>query len=97
MAEIVQFRQKPVCDDPGTPHLTGQAICGNCRHEWVQVAEVGTTTLDCPECKRTWGVFKNMVEPKFSWRCNCGEQLFWLTPDGAMCRRCGGITTDWAS
>lgn len=29
------------------------------------------------------------------WRCNCGHLLFFLTPDGAKCRRCGIICRGW--
>ena len=27
------------------------------------------------------------------WRCNCGHLLFFVTPDGFQCRRCGTRTT----
>lgn len=29
------------------------------------------------------------------WRCNCGGVLFFLTPIGARCKKCGLITNDW--
>ena len=29
------------------------------------------------------------------WRCNCGHLLFFLTQDGAKCRRCGVISKGW--
>jgi hypothetical protein len=83
--------------DPDSPHLAGIAICGVCENEWSCVAPVGYGHLECPKCKRCWGAFKHAVEPELSWRCNCGEKLFWLTPTGAMCRRCGVRSNQWAN
>lgn len=96
---ITLFRDKPDGDQPEDdgPHLTGPAFCGACGHEWDAVAPVEVCHLECPACKRFWGVFKNAVEPETAWRCNCGELLFWLTPEGAMCRKCGSRSNDWAS
>lgn len=95
MGNIVSFGPKK-CDEIIEQHLSGMFVCGACHHEWEDVAPVGTTHVDCPNCGRAWGAAKNAVEPEYSWRCNCGESLFWLTPKGALCRRCGIITTDWA-
>lgn len=79
------------------PHWQGTALCGACSHEWEAVAPVGDEDhLECPNCKRMWGAAKHAVVPAVSWRCNCGETLFWLTPQGAQCRRCGVISRDWA-
>jgi hypothetical protein len=100
MADVIDLsgrRAVPTCDD-GTdePHLAGPAFCGACHHEWSAVAPHGVTHLECPKCKRYWGALKHAVEPDQTWRCNCGEELFWLTPTGAMCRRCGVRSNDWA-
>lgn len=90
-----------VCDDPneGT-HLRGEAVCGACDHHWEAVQPTGGDRhLECPKCHSYWGVFKHAVEPPVGsrlWHCNCGETLFWLTADGAMCRRCGVVSSDWA-
>lgn len=77
------------------PHLRGPAMCTACSHEWQAVAEVGTTTLECEACSRWFGVWVAPVNPEDRWECNCGNQLFWLTPEGAQCRGCGIISTDW--
>jgi hypothetical protein len=77
------------------PHIAGCAICGACGHEWSSVASIGTVHLDCPQCKRMWGVFKNAIEPDTAWRCDCGELLFWIIPSGVMCRKCGMLQTGW--
>lgn len=96
MGEIVDISDKLERAEKEGPHISGQALCGACLTEWVAVAPVGETSLRCPSCKRYWGAFKHAVEPKARWRCNCGEELFWLTPTGAMCRRCGVRSNDWA-
>lgn len=81
---------RPPADDG--PSLSGKAECGACGKEWEATAPLGTTLLECPGCKRMWGSFSNAVEPDVAlWRCDCGEQLFWITPVGCMCRRCGTI------
>lgn len=74
---------------PDVTHLAGQAECGACGHKWEAVCPAGVTRFDCPRCDRFWGVMRHAVEPLTAWRCHCGEQLFWITPKGCMCRRCG--------
>lgn len=80
----------------GAASLSGIAICGKCQHEWAAIAPVEATHLECPNCRTFWGAMKHAVEPETAWRCNCGEYLFWLTPTGALCRRCGSRSNDWA-
>jgi hypothetical protein len=97
MGDVVAISDK--ANDGGAedgPHLAGFAVCGACQNEWSAVAAVGVTSLECPKCKRYWGAFKHCVEPEIAWACNCGERLFWLTPTGAMCRRCGVRSNQWA-
>lgn len=79
------------------PHLSGEFVCGACLHEWTGVTAVGSAGhCECPRCHRWWGSAKHMVVPETFWRCTCGETQFWLTPTGAMCRRCGVRSNDWA-
>ena len=33
------------------PHISGDARCLACKHEWVAVAPIGTIWLECPACK----------------------------------------------
>lgn len=96
MGEIVDLRPAK-CEEIDGPHLAGTFVCGACEHEWAGVAPVGTTHMECPKCGRSWGAPKHAIEPEMHWRCKCGEFLFWLTPKGAQCRRCGIISSDWAS
>lgn len=85
-------------DSSDGPHWVGTCLCGACSHEWEGTAPVGTEDhLECPNCKRFWGAAKHAVVPPVSlWGCDCGETLFWLTPKGAMCRRCGEVSSQWA-
>lgn len=73
-------------------HITGEAVCGTCAHEWVAVAPVGTTELQCPACHVEKGHFKHWCAPEVGsqiYQCNCGNELFWITPNGCVCRGCG--------
>lgn len=96
MAEVISLRGEKSTPSPDEPTIEGEAFCGACSHEWRQVAPVGETRFECPNCKRWWGNFKSPVVPDVAWRCRCGEQLFWLTATGAMCRNCGLRSNQWA-
>ncbi len=71
------------------PHLSGMAMCTACGHEWSVACNVGTETLECPSCKRYHGVMKGPVIPSEAWKCKCGNQLFYMTREGFVCRLCG--------
>ena len=74
------------------PHLTGEAKCLKCKHEWVAVALVGKTDLQCPKCELYTGVFMGNCSPKVGdkvWRCNCGCDVFQIYPDEIRCLNCG--------
>lgn len=79
-------RQFPV------PHLAGEAFCISCNHAWAGVAPSGTVNLECPKCHRHTGHFKFEAGPPEGTMvrtCNCGNQLFYLTPEGHLCPNCG--------
>lgn len=74
------------------PHLSGYGKCISCRHEWVSVAPVGVTALECPQCETMTGVWSSMIYPHEDveiWQCDCGGDVFWLLRDAFMCLRCG--------
>jgi len=73
------------------PHMRGEARCLQCKHEWNAVAPVGAVWLECPECNTNQGVMKNTVirEDYLHYECNCGNDLFYRTPDGDYCPKCG--------
>lgn len=73
-----------------SPHLSGDAKCLACGHQWVAVAPVGTVWLECPACSLERGRYVAQVErPGPHWHCGCGNDLFRVTPDGPYCPNCG--------
>lgn len=90
---VFDFPAKPFtpADDEGS-HGSGEAVCISCKHEWAAVAPVGTTELECPQCARHMGRFKfKWAVPSTTsvWNCNCGNDLFYMTPEGHLCPNCG--------
>lgn len=88
MSNILPFK-RPVADEQ---HGAGQAFCIQCKHEWTAVAPTGTVDLECPKCHTHKGKWKFEFAPADGTmvrECNCGNQLFYLTPDGHMCANCG--------
>lgn len=83
MSSVVAFPERK------DPHLSGESICSHCRHEWVNVAPVGVVNFECPACGAMKGLFKYPCVPTKYWRCNCGSDLFYITPDRIVCRECG--------
>ena len=73
------------------PHMSGPCTCLHCRHQWVGIMPVGAVALECPSCGLEHGVIKAAACPETMFRCSCGCEAFWLSPDGPMCRYCGVI------
>lgn len=86
---IVEF--KPRDADETERHLEGDARCVCCGHNWVAVAPIGESQLQCPECETFKGVFVNPVVPRHEsmWTCDCGCDLFYVSPEGLTCYQCG--------
>lgn len=85
MSNVVEFRK-------ASQYGSGEAFCFQCRHEWVAVAETGAVQLECPECHALKGLFKfpyNVSTGQLVRECACGNQLFYLTPEGHLCPNCG--------
>lgn len=79
-------------NDEHVPHGSGAAFCIGCGHTWQAVVPTGTTTFDCPECGAAKGKWKFEFYPSGDQKvreCCCGNQLFYLTPDGHLCANCG--------
>jgi hypothetical protein len=93
---VVEFKRP---EPEKAPHLAGDAVCLDCRHSWVAVAEAGTCELTCPKCETARGVWKATFTPRneYVWVCGCGSDLFGLTPAGAYCVKCGTWPKDWLS
>lgn len=86
MSNVVEFKK------PSEPHGSGEALCIGCGHTWVAVAPIGVTRFECPNCHAEKGLWKFEFKPSVGQlvrECNCGNQLFYLTPDGHMCANCG--------
>lgn len=72
------------------PHLSGRALCLSCKHEWEAVAPAGTKELECPNCHTEHGRFMYpIVREELHWNCNCGNDLFHITPTYCYCPVCG--------
>lgn len=84
MGDVINIESK-------LPHLSGKAVCLNCKFEWVAVAPLGTIALECSECGLFKGVFAAMPAPDMAWHCPCGTALFYVTPNGNMCAHCAMI------
>ena len=87
MGEVVQLK-KPI----PVQHGEGEAFCNQCGHNWTAVAPTGTVQLECPSCHTLKGLFKFpfcVAEGQQVRTCNCGNQLFYLTPEGHLCANCG--------
>lgn len=70
-------------------HLSGEAFCVGCGHEWVAVAPVGTIELECPSCHVVKGLMKYGCELDTAWTCGCGCYVFMISPNGVICWHCG--------
>lgn len=88
---VVPFNREPA-NDSDVPHGSGEAFCLACDHRWIAVSPVGETVFQCPSCKAHKGHWKFEFMPadgQLVRQCNCGNQLFYLTPDGHLCANCG--------
>jgi hypothetical protein len=73
-------------------HARGEAFCFACDHRWQAIGSTGTTLFECPACRRMTGRWRFEFYPSPGQQvreCNCGNQLFYLTPDGHLCASCG--------
>ena len=82
------------------PHriAKGDAVCLSCRHEWVHTEDLGPDSdsgavwLECPACGLRHGRFMmayHLPPGDLLWACNCGNDLFHITPDEIFCPHCG--------
>ena len=72
------------------PHLAGPARCLDCGHEWMAVAPLGMTVLDCPKCRaQKGGRFAMVQKDGDHWHCGCGNPFYLIRGNGAYCPNCG--------
>lgn len=87
---IIPFQRQPPANDEQM--MRGEAFCIACDHTWQGVALTGTVHLECPSCRTMKGRFRFECMPgpgQLVSECACGNQLFYLTPDGHLCANCG--------
>jgi hypothetical protein len=78
MADIVPFKRKEEPD----PHISGSAICIDCKHEWVAVVQKDSHVendgwLECPSCSTHKGRLKHpFAFGDSEFVCNCGNKHF---------------------
>ena len=87
-AQVIQFKNP----DPPKQWASGEAFCIACGHEWAAVSETGVEDLECPSCKTMKGKWRFEFQPtegSLVRECNCGNRLFYLTPEGHLCANCG--------
>jgi hypothetical protein len=105
MADVLQLKRKAAPEAPAhhqladkmaaeanCPHGAGEMFCMACNHTWAGVAPIGATeAFTCPSCGTHRGRWKFEFTPPETtiWTCNCGNQLFNITPKGTFCPGCG--------
>ena len=84
------------------PHAAGEFYCIGCKHEWVGIAPVPTTWVECPECGTQKGT------PLYPFGAGEDEPMLVCTPCGGhaltafyregnfrvLCMGCGNNLTD---
>lgn len=76
-----------------TPHLSGTLYCVGCQHKAVLVIPLSMALdwVECPACRLLKAkLFGKITEADTQhWTCNCGNDLFHVTPEHAYCPNCG--------
>lgn len=75
-------------------HFDDEAYCSACEHRWRAVAPVGTTWLECPNCKTYRGLFQYAPHRgDLSRVCDsCNGFLFTVLERGKLeCVRCATL------
>jgi hypothetical protein len=90
---VVEFhRPDPPPDEDEPEYQDGTARCLACKHAWRARAPVGTWQFECPACgchKGVWAGFVDGAEGDSYWRCNCGGDIYRISPKGIFCIICG--------
>lgn len=87
MGDVVQLSER-------RPHISGMAFCTHCDHRFAAVAPAGTAHqwLECPACHTEKALYQFpccLPAGGLVRTCDCGNQLFYLTPAGHLCPNCG--------
>lgn len=82
-------------DENNVPHTAGEAICANCKHEWVATIPTAAdfAAMECPKCGTNKGSFKFFSVPgdRDVYGCvACGNNLVTVEINGRInCANCG--------
>ena len=86
MGRVLEFRQKEETKE----QLRGPARCLGCGHTWEAVSPVGVyTDLECQNCSTDKGIREGLMAPGTRFVCNCGNDVYYILPDGCLCIQCG--------
>lgn len=82
-----------------TTMMEGTGYCVGCHHSWPHRAPPGEGGFDCPACGAQTAVWRGICVPDpdtgLVWNCNCGNDMFFLTPTGPFCPGCGARQNGW--
>lgn len=91
---ILQFPSKKDPDPNSGKWVTGPAKCLCCQGKWMAIIPIPIPSfMECPFCGCEKGVMEYPVY-RFGvphWTCECGNDLFHVTPDSIYCPNCGKI------
>lgn len=88
------------------PHISGNARCSACGHEFVAVVPVGDVWFECPNCGTERALMRYPVLDEPAWpnvfACNCGCDVFAIRSDEVgdvriACLACGETQNPWRS
>lgn len=86
---VTELVGKVVQLDEKRPYCSGDALCLDCKAQWVAVAPIYTQWLDCPKCGLVRGRFKYpFIREPMLFTCTCGNDLFQFHPNGPYCPNC---------
>lgn len=72
------------------PHNSGEFLCLVCDYSFISVAPLDELWVECPQCLCERATHKFPIDRAgYSWSCDCGNDLFRITPDGNYCPNCG--------
>lgn len=97
MGEVVHFPAPEAANEAGCPHGIGPAQCLSCQHKWMAAEPVGRTWFTCPSCsvdKGTWLLPFHVKVGELFRVCECGNNLFIITPTHSLCPNCGETQGD---
>lgn len=85
MSDIISFEERWL---ERTEHTRGKVKCLNCKDEWNVIASVGACEFNCQKCNTMTGVYCTTISPETVFECECGNDLYYIAPEGMFCAKC---------